>query len=610
MRGLRLYKLPYQIAYLEMTNDIIALYSENLRRYKLEQKTNTTQLGWLSAARLLLFLAFSWFLFNAFRVQFRGTEILYSLCSIAVFLICVFWAAELQKKNRFLQQLVRINENELEIIENNCSSFLDNGAAFAPAKGFAVDLGIFGPFSLFHLLNRTGSLSGSRQLSERLHSPFLIKSDIDNYQSCVKELSAKTSFRQTLLAHTLLLEEEKTLDQLQSGIPLGDFSVLKNKFWTILAKTWPVAGILLTVFSFWDGSLSWLLAFMIIGLLMLATILKKVNLLYFHISKRSYLYGQYAKCFQLIGSEKFEHPYLLQKQTEIVHAAKAFKRLSSLTGVFDLRLSMLSLFINGLFMLDLLCARAYLRWNSQYQGQVRNWFDTLGEIESLNSLASFHYNHPSFVFPECNTTELAVKAESMGHPLMSTSTAVVNDISIGDPEKLHLITGSNMSGKSTFLRTLGLNMILAQAGAPVFSKRFSFRPMRLLTSFHHIDSLEESTSYFYAELKCLQDIIRSLSQPGPALVLLDEVMRGTNSKDKHDGTALLIQKLLGYTCLSLIATHDTELGSLAEQHPRSIANFCFESELSDNGLHFDFTMRQGVAQTRNATYLMKQMGII
>ena len=167
-----------------------------------------------------------------------------------------------------------------------------------------------------------------------------------------------------------------------------------------------------------------------------------------------------------------------------------------------------------------------------------------------------------------------------------------------------------MSGKSTFLRTLGLNMILAQLGAPVFANNFLFRPMRLLTSFHHIDSLEESTSYFYAELKCLQHIIESLNQPIPALVLLDEVMRGTNSKDKHDGTALLIKKILNFHCLTLIATHDTELGSLAESYPDAVGNFCFESGLTDDGLTFDFIMHKGVAQTKNATYLMQKMGII
>lgn len=234
----------------------------------------------------------------------------------------------------------------------------------------------------------------------------------------------------------------------------------------------------------------------------------------------------------------------------------------------------------------------------------------MGEIEMLNSVANFHYNHPSFVFPEIVSDRLVITATGLGHPLMKTDTAVCNDFSIGAPARLHLITGSNMSGKSTFLRTVGLNMVLAQLGAPVFAQSFRCRPVRILTSFHHIDSLEESTSYFYAELKCLQTIIQSLAAPEPALVLLDEVMRGTNSTDKHDGTALLIQKIVQQNCLTLIATHDIELGILATQYPGMVENFCFESEVTETGLHFDFRKRNGIAQSKNATYLMKQMGIV
>jgi len=408
----------------------------------------------------------------------------------------------------------------------------------------------------------------------------------------------------------LLLEEGEAFSKLQSGIPEENFKVLKSKNWSLLAFCWPIAGVGIIVFCVWQDNYRLMLAFGILGLVLLSFILKKVNLLYDHISKRSYLYTQYARCFQLINEEKFRHPYLIEKQLEITEAGHAFQRLSRLVGLFDLRLSAISFAINGLFLFDLLCARAYMKWNFQYQSSIQKWFDTMGEMELLNSLATFHFNHPGFIFPECTEDRLLIQAKGMGHPLMDEAVAVVNDISIGEPAKLHLITGSNMSGKSTFLRTLGLNIVLAQLGAPVFAQTFVFRPVRVLTSFHHIDSLDESTSYFYAELKCLQGIIASLQEPTPALVLLDEVMRGTNSKDKHDGTALLIKKILNYLCLTLIATHDTELGVLAEGHTGDIENFCFESELSDKGLVFDFTMGKGVAQTKNATYLMQQMGII
>jgi hypothetical protein len=592
-----------------MNSETIHIYTTKANRFREEQAKHSKRLSFTSVLRLVLFLVFAWFIYSAFKVRFAGYDFVYALFAIVGLLISVFWADSIKKKIQFLQQLILINENEIKIAQGH-ASFLDNGALFSPAKGFTVDLNVFGNHSLYHVLNRAGSLSGKNALGQRLATPFTSPADINNYQLCVQELSGKMEFRQTLLAHTLLFKSEENLLQLQAGVAVDQYPFFTNIFWRILAVLWPVAGVLSILLWIWNGNYAPSIAVTLLGLLLLSFIFKKVNQLYDHISKRSYLYAQYARCFELISNENFTHPYLKQKQDEIIYAAKAFKRLSSLTGLFDLRLSMLSLFINGLFLFDLLCSREYLNWNKKYQPHIKHWFDTLGEIELLNSLSTFHHNHPSFIFPTTNSEQLLIKANGMGHPLMKENTAVVNNVSLGDPAKLHLITGSNMSGKSTFLRTLGLNTILAQTGAPVFAKTFVFQPVRLLTSFHHIDSLEESTSYFYAELKCLQQIVQSLQQPVPALVLLDEVMRGTNSKDKHDGTALLIKKILNYASLSMIATHDTELGVLAEEYPAVIENYCFESELRDDELHFDFTMRKGVAQSKNATFLMQKMGIL
>jgi hypothetical protein len=585
------------------------IYSDNVNRFSEQKNTSAAQLSYISLLRLLLFIAFGWFLYSSFKLKFQGYDLIWSLLAICGFIASVFWADSVKKKIAILQQLILINENEIHI-ENGEASFLDNGSTLSPAKGFAVDLNLFGYHSLYHLLNRTGSRSGKQQLASHLANPFIAPADITNYQACVQEFSGKISFRQNLLAHTLLLKEEASLEQLKSKRGTDSFAILQNGFWSVLAIVWPVLGISLVAYSIYQDAYQLLLAFCILGLLILSFVLKTTSAVYAQVSKRGYLFGQYAICFNLISKEHFEHPYLLKKQKDINEASTAFRKLSKLVGLFDLRLSLFSFFLNGLFMHELICARACLKWNKQYQEAMDNWFATMGEIELLNSLATFHYNHPYFIFPQPQAEKLLITATAMGHPLMKESTAVVNDMEIGEQSKLHLITGSNMSGKSTFLRTLGLNIVLAQSGAPVFAKTFVFRPVRILSSFHHIDSLEESTSYFYAELKCLQEIIQSLTGPVPALVLLDEVMRGTNSKDKHDGTALLIKKILQFYCLSFIATHDTELGILSESYPGAVENFCFESELTDAGLHFDFTMRKGVAQTKNATYLMQQMGII
>lgn len=585
------------------------IYSDNISRLGIQKNTLTRQLSYISLLRLLLFISFGWFLYSTFKLKFQGYDLILSLLAISGFVVSVFRAGSVKKKITLLQQLILINENEIHI-ENGQPSFLDNGSKLSPPKGFSVDLNLFGQHSLYHLLNRAGSRSGKEQLAAHLAKPFVLPADIRNYQACVQELCDQISFRQNLLAHTLMLKEEDSLLELTSKRGTAGFAVLQNSFWSVLAVVWPVMGISLFVYSIYKDTYQWLLAFCILGLMILSFVFKATSAVYAQLSKRGYLFGQYAICFDLISREDFKHPYLLKKKADINEASMAFRKLSKLAGLFDLRLSLFSFFLNGLFMHELLCARACLKWNQQYQAAMDNWFATMGEMELLNSLAGFQYNHPSFIFPEPIADSLLIKATAMGHPLMKTATAVVNDMEIGNGSKLHLITGSNMSGKSTFLRTLGLNMVLAQSGAPVFAKTFVFRPVRILSSFHHIDSLEESTSYFYAELKCLQEIIQSLPESVPALVLLDEVMRGTNSKDKHDGTALLIKKILQFEALSFIATHDTELGILSESYPGVVENFCFESELTDAGLHFDFTMRKGVAQTKNATYLMQQMGII
>lgn len=592
-----------------MSDSLLRVYQERTHQFKAEKKTLSKQLSLNSLLRFVFFLLFAWCIYTAFRQRFEGFALGYALVSITVFLFWVSRAAVLKQRIAFQLQLILINENEIGVLSGKSSCF-DDGTDVLRSQGFANDLTVFGNNSLYHILNRTGSRPGKQKLAAALMLPSLNKQQIEEQQACVKELSGKIHFRQTLLAHTLLLKEEEALPQMMAGLPEHAGAALQQSPWKQLAWIWPISGVLIIFYSIWIDQYTWLLLFTMLGLLVLSLVLGKISLLYNHISKKSYLFTQYAACFDWICAAQLEHPGLQQKQERLTEAAGAFRKLSRLIGVFDLRLSLFSFFVNGLFLSDLVCALAYLRWNQKYQSSFKDWFDAMGEIEMLNSIANFQYNHPSFVFPTIVADQLVMNATGLGHPLMKTDTAVCNDFSIGDPAKLHLVTGSNMSGKSTFLRAVGLNMVLAQIGAPVFAQSFSCRPVRILTSFHHIDSLEESTSYFYAELKCLQSIIQSLTEPEPALVLLDEVMRGTNSTDKHDGTAQLIKKIVQQNCLTLIATHDIELGILAAEYPGLVENFCFESEVTDTGLHFDFRKRKGIAQSKNATYLMKQMGIV
>jgi DNA mismatch repair ATPase MutS len=264
------------------------------------------------------------------------------------------------------------------------------------------------------------------------------------------------------------------------------------------------------------------------------------------------------------------------------------------------------------------------KWKEANKAFFPRWIDAVGSIECLNSLATFAFNNPGYQYPEpmaarepssgasadATSSPLFLSATKIAHPLIPAAERITNDFTIGQPDRLILVTGSNMSGKTTFLRTIGVNLLLAQCGAPVCADRFSFTPMQILTSLRVSDSLQEHTSYFMAELKKLQKIIHRLRTGEPSLVLIDEILRGTNSEDKTYGSEQFIRRLIQYQCLSLFATHDLSLGQLEQELPGIVANYCFESTIEDGNLHFDYRLQRGIARNRNASFLMKKMEII
>jgi DNA mismatch repair ATPase MutS len=286
--------------------------------------------------------------------------------------------------------------------------------------------------------------------------------------------------------------------------------------------------------------------------------------------------------------------------------------LSRLTSFFDQRLNMLvNTCLNGLILYNMQCMIALEKWKAVNKSFFPGWIDAVGSIERLNSLATFAFNNPDYVYPTpVDGSRPFVEAQAMAHPLISAQERIANDLNAGRKEKLILVTGSNMSGKTTFLRTLGVNLLLAQCGAPVCAGSFSFTPMQLLTSLRVSDSLQEHTSYFMAELIKLQKIIHQLRTGLPALVLIDEILRGTNSEDKTYGSEQFIRRLIAYPCLSLFATHDLSLGQMEQEMPDAVSNYCFESTIEGGNLHFDYKLQRGIARNRNASFLMKKMEII
>jgi DNA mismatch repair ATPase MutS len=232
------------------------------------------------------------------------------------------------------------------------------------------------------------------------------------------------------------------------------------------------------------------------------------------------------------------------------------------------------------------------------------------EYDYMLSLANLRYNHPEWCVPQPTEAKFILNAKSAGHPLLNPDKMVCNDINFSNCTFLTILTGANMAGKSTYLRTIGVNLILAQIGAVVCAKEFIFSPTEIATSIRTSDSVQDNESYFFAELKRLQKIVNRLENGETLFVIVDEMLRGTNSKDKHDGSKKFIEKLLKYSCYGIFATHDIDIGNLRNTYPQNVNAKCFEISFEGDNLIFDYKIKDGISQNLNASYLMRKMGII
>jgi DNA mismatch repair ATPase MutS len=249
------------------------------------------------------------------------------------------------------------------------------------------------------------------------------------------------------------------------------------------------------------------------------------------------------------------------------------------------------------------------KWKAENRYNITAWFESLAHAEALCSLGALAFNHPEWSIPVLTDEEAVFSADNMGHPLIPKEKRVDNSFSTTGTNQLSLITGSNMAGKSTFLRSAGVNIVLAMAGAPVCAQRLTLSPMKVMSSMRVNDNLEESTSTFYAELKKLKEIIEAVYRNEKVFLLLDEILRGTNSADRHTGSAALLKQLIQHNATGMIATHDLELAKLAVEFPANIHNYHFDVQVTGDELFFDYKLKKGICRSMNASLLMKKIGI-
>lgn len=589
-------------------------YTERLSLTEGQLQQVKKQIFRISMLRLALFIA-----------GIAGLYFFYNQTTLLIVCICLTFLPLfilVKIHNRFfirkewLETQARIIQEELQALSGDYSSFEDGKEYVNPEHPYSFDLDIFGRRSLFQSINRTCTFFGKNRLAKWLQNHLHEKTSIEKRQEMVREISEHTLFREQfrvagLVHHGQSSDGEKIQAWSQSPAQYLHAGWVKAFIWGV-----PVINSLLLITSLagWT-SFSWLGLSFGIFLVLSFGIIKRATYIQETYGKQLKSLNGYARLIALAkaedwksaGMQELMERFNLNGQSPI----QALQQLSKELDRLDLRNNQfLYVLLEGSIFFQLQEIVRIERWKVRYGQHISEWLETVGELDTLCSLGTFAYNHPQYTYPELTEKPFCFLATQMGHPLMPASQCVKNDATIPSRPFFLIITGANMAGKSTYLRTIGVNYLLACIGAPVCCERLKLYPNQLITSLRTSDSLSDNESYFFAELKRLKRIINLLNQGQQLFIILDEILKGTNSMDKQKGSFDLIRQFMQLKANGIIATHDLLLGSLIKQFPEEIRNYCFEADIKENELTFSYKLREGVAQNMNACFLMKKMGII
>jgi hypothetical protein len=573
----------------------------------ISKKYNT--ISFIRLVVILLFFVSCYYYFNDQAALFLVLAFVF----FVGFILLMRIHSKLLFDKKITKALVAINEDEYSFIEKKALPF-ENGQEFNDFHHpYAYDLDIFGAHSLFQNLNRTATYIGKKTLAVRLLHLASNEEIIEN-QAAVKELTTKIDWRQDFMALAKVGQDSKaSYESLLrwstfKSSPLSPFIIICSYLSPILFIGSAI-GYLVNSSAVFLSAMTYLF---IVNLAILGKYFKRIQIEIANSDHVDKVLKQYALLLKKIEDELFVAPKLIALQQKLLfkeqNASVHLKKLSELFSKMDSINNLISATLfNGSVLYNLHALKDLLQWKKEHAAALEEWLNVIGEFEMLNSLANLSFNNPDFVFPTLNT-EFKIDFKNLSHPLLNASTRVGNEVQF-QPQSFMILTGSNMSGKSTFLRSLGINMVLAGAGSVVCASAAVVHPLPVLVSMRLSDSLSDSESYFFAEIKRLKQIMDEL-ETKPAFVLLDEILRGTNSDDKRSGTIEVVKKVIAKNAIGAIATHDIEVCLTTNEYPTILTNQCFEVEIVDNELHFDYKLRNGICKNKSATFLMKKMGVI
>ncbi|SKC15250.1 MutS-related protein [Dyadobacter psychrophilus] len=563
----------------------------------------------LAIARLLVFFAMIFFLW-LWNNQNQPAWGLVALGLLIIFLISMRRQQAAKRLRDLQRNLGIINSDELNRLSFRFTRD-DSGLQFQEKEhAFGSDLDIFGEYSLYKLLNRTRTAEGSHRFANWLKNHADTK-EIRLRQEAAAEFSRHPEMIQSLEATALLHEH--------AAQQLGEFRQWSREFMDkdlarLLNFRWfSVITVSIAILFLFSILPAWpLLLCIAVNVVLIARFKAYID----SVTNRTTALGKtlvsYGEILEVAQSFPYQSPWWTGRKERIKGSGNALKQVGVLFARLDYRNNIFFSLLVGIPTLwDIFCLAGLETWKQNHHDKLADWLEVLADAEAMNSLAGHAFANPEYIAPDVtDSPEFQIDTIAMGHPLIPLERRISNDFSVSGTGHTILVTGSNMSGKSTFLRTIGLNFVLAQMGAVVSAKTFKCAPVRVFSSMRTQDSLEESTSSFYAELKRLRKLLELADErnSAPVFYLLDEILKGTNSSDRHRGAEALIRQLHTKKASGLVSTHDLELGEWGATE-NYVHNFHFRSDVENGELLFDYRLHDGICKSFNASELMRMMGI-